>query len=86
MAQGSLDDPQILSLLMVGTKAATNGGVRADSVEYLSTACQANHSCGAGSDLEATLVTSLRTDKNPGVRLRALEGLKSYVSRDERVP
>lgn len=88
VAQGSLDDPQIRQLLMVGTRAAATNGVRVDSVALLADECRVGHGCLGetdGSGIRAALLTSLRTDKSPGVRLKALEGLQTYVSQDERV-
>lgn len=85
--QGSLDDPQIRQLLMLGTKLATSNDVHASSVALLASECAAGHSCeGDGSgDLRNTLLVSLRYDKNPKVRLTALAGLKPYVEQDQSV-
>ena len=87
--QGSLDDPQIRQLLMLGTKLATNNDVHADSVALLASECRAGHSCDVGDDgtnqIRSTLVSSLRTDKNAAVRLKALNGLEPYVAQDEHV-
>src|SRR6202012_2172489 len=48
--QGSLDDPQIRQLLMLGTKLATSNDVHASSVALLASECAAGHSCeGDGS-------------------------------------
>ncbi len=89
MVQGSLDDPQIRQLLLLGTKLATNNDVHADSVALLASECRAGHSCEAGNDgtneIRATLVSSLRNDKSPVVRLKALDGLQPYVAQDEHV-
>lgn len=88
MAQGSLDDPQIRQLLMVGTKAATTNGVRVDSVALLANECRIGHACQVepdGTGIQGALLTSLRTDKSPGVRLKALEGLQPYVTQDPKV-
>jgi hypothetical protein len=88
VAEGSLDDPQIRRLLMVGTNAADNNGVRTESVELIANECRAGHECRTepdGTGIRATLVASLRTDRNPAVRLKALDGLQRYVSEDERV-
>ncbi len=88
MAQGSLDDPQIRHLLMAGTREGAANGVRSDSVALLADECKIGHECkleADGTGLRAALVASLRTDRNPGVRLKALEGLQPYVSQDERV-
>jgi HEAT repeats len=86
--QGSLDDPQIRQLLLLGTKLATNNDVHADSVALLANECRAGHSCdsdGGTNEIRATLVSSLRYDKSPAVRLKALNGLQPYVAQDERV-
>ena len=88
MAQGSLDDPQIRQLLMVGTKAAETNGVRVDSVALLASECRDGHECKVetdGSGIRSALVSILRTDKSPGVRLKALEGLQPYVAQDDKV-
>ena len=88
MAQGSLDDPQIRSLLMVGTQAAANNGVRVDAVSLLADECRIGHECKVeadGTGIRAALLSSLRGDRNPGVRLKALEGLQPYVSQDQTV-
>jgi hypothetical protein len=88
MAQGSLDDPQIRQLLMMGTHAAATSGVRVDSVALLAGECKIGHSCkieADGTGIRSALLASLRTDKNPGVRLKALEGLEPYVTQDDKV-
>jgi hypothetical protein len=88
MAQGSLDDPHIRQLLMVGTRAAATNGVRTESVAMLADECRIGHECKVeadGTGIRGVLLTSLRNDKSPGVRLKALEGLQPYVSQDQRV-
>ena len=87
MAEGSLDDPQIRQLLMTGTRQAATNGVRVDSVALLANECRIGHACRSedDGDVRRTLLVSLRTDKNPGVRIKALEGLQPYVEQDERV-
>jgi len=88
MAQGSLDDPQIRQLLMVGMRSGGSNSVRVDSVALLANECKVGHGCkleADGTGIRAALLTSLRTDKNPGVRLKVLEGLQPYVSQDEHV-
>jgi hypothetical protein len=87
--QGSLDDPQIRQLLMLGTKLATTSDVHAQSIDLLANECIAGHSCtsdnaGAGG-IRTALLISLRTDKSPAVRLRDLQGLQPYVAEDEHV-
>jgi hypothetical protein len=84
--QGSLDDPQIRQLLMIGTKAFANNGIRTDSVALLANECRAGHQCvGGDGSIRNALMVSLRYDKNPNVRLKALEGLEPYVAEDRRV-
>ena len=86
--QGSLDDPQIRQLLLIATKAAADNGIRANSVSLLAGECRAGHQCISGNDgtgLRSALLVSLRYDKNPSVRLKALEGLQPYVAEDQRV-
>jgi hypothetical protein len=84
--QGSLDDPQIRQLLLIGIKAASNNGVRTDSVALLASECRAGHQCvGGDGSIRNGLMVSLRYDKNPAVRLKALEGLQPYVAVDQRV-
>jgi hypothetical protein len=89
--QGSLDDPQIRQLLMLGTKLATNSNVHADSVALLASECLAGHSCdsdsadGSSIGIRGALLTSLRSDKSSNVRLKALEGLQPYIAQDEHV-
>ena len=89
--QGSLDDPQIRQLLMLGTKLATTNTVHADSVALLANECAAGHNCGVTGDdagangIRTALVASLRYDKSPAVRLKALNGLQPYVAQDEHV-
>jgi hypothetical protein len=88
VAQGTLDDPQIRQLLMVGTRAATTNVVRVDSVALLAAECRIGHECKIESDgtgIRAALLTSLRTDKSAGVRLKALEGLQPYITQDDKV-
>jgi hypothetical protein len=86
--QGSLDDPQIRQLLLIGTKAEATNGVRMDSVALLANECRAGHQCVGGSDgsgIRSALMVSLRYDKSPAVRLNALDGLQPYVVEDQRV-
>ena len=85
--QGSLDSPEIRALLLKGTTAPTDG-VRSQTVSLLASECKAGHSCTAtddGKGIRNALLVSLRYDKDPGVRLKALEGLEPYVEEDQRV-
>ena len=65
--QGSLDDPQIRQLLMMGMKAGTNEGVRTDSVALLAGECKQGHECDRttdGNGVRGALMVSLRYDKD----------------------
>ena len=87
MAQGSLNDPQIRQLLIVGTRAADTNVIRVNSVALLAAGCQLGEcrSEADGSGVRDRLLVSLRSDRNPRVRMNALDGLEKYVTRDERV-
>ena len=87
-AEGSLDEPRIRELLMVGMNAAATEGVRADSVSLLSGECKQGHDCSGpseGGGIRGKLMVALRYDKDAGVRLKALDGLQRYVGQDRRV-
>jgi Putative zinc-finger len=83
-AQGSLDDPQIRQLLLLGAQSQINPGVAQNSLSLLADECLAGHQCSDGPIRKALLV-ALKYDRNTGVRLRALNGLKPYVAEDMRV-
>lgn len=90
--QGSVDDPQIRQLIMLGTKLAENPEVHKDAVSLLVNQCLESTGCSDDSNapentesVRSTLLASLRTDKNPQVRLTALHGLQPYVAQDENV-
>jgi hypothetical protein len=87
--QGSLDDPQIRQVLMLGTKLATTNDVHAMAVAKLADECIAGHRCDSDGDgsngIRTALMASLRYDKSPAVRLKALEGLQPYVAQDDTV-
>lgn len=85
--EGSLDQPEIRDLLLKGAEAPTDG-IRVHSVSLLARECKAGHSCTStddGKGVRNALLVSLRYDKDPGVRLKALEGLEPYVGQDQRV-
>jgi hypothetical protein len=81
---GSLDDPQIRQLLLLGAESQVNPVVARKSVSLLADECLAGHQCADGPVRNALLV-ALRYDKDAGVRLKALDGLKPYVAEDMRV-
>jgi hypothetical protein len=85
--EGSLDSKEIRDLLLKATTSPTDG-IRANSVQLLASECKAGHECPArddGKGVRGALLVSLRYDKDPGVRLKALEGLESYIGQDRRV-
>jgi HEAT repeats/Putative zinc-finger len=86
--EGSLDEPRIRELLMLGMRPAATSGVRANSVALLSGECKAGHDCTVQADgkgIRGQLMVALRYDTDPGVRMKALEGLQAYVGQDRRV-
>lgn len=82
--EGSLDDPGIRQLLMLASEDSASPGVRDDSIALLAAECRAGHSCQP-SGIRDALVYSLRNDRSPKVRQKALEGLEPYVADDVRV-
>jgi hypothetical protein len=85
--QGTLDSPEIRKLLLIGIKSGANNGIRSDSLGLIANECRIGHNCvdGPDGDVRNSLLVSLRYDKNPAVRLAALEGLQPYVAQDQRV-
>jgi HEAT repeats len=77
-AQGSLNDQRIQQLLLFAARNNYNSGVRMDSVDLLTQRPDDNH-------VREGFIYALRFDSNPGVRLKALEGLGAYVKDDVRV-
>ncbi|HEX3373286.1 MAG TPA: HEAT repeat domain-containing protein [Edaphobacter sp.] len=86
--EGSLDDPEIRYLLLMGTRAAATPGVRMNSVSLLTDECKAGHACqptADGNGVRHALMVSLRYDEDAGVRMKALEGLEKYIGQDQHV-
>ncbi len=87
--QGSLDDPQIRQLLMLGTQLAENNDVHATSVSLMADECRTTHNCGSSaegkSQMRTALLTELRYNSSAAVRRKALDGLQPYVAEDEQV-
>lgn len=81
---GTLDDPQIRQLLLLGARERFNPAVHDDSVNLLARECQAGHECN-GAPIRNALMVALRYDRDAGVRRKALEGLESYIGVDTRV-
>jgi hypothetical protein len=76
--QGSVDDPRIQQLLLYAAKNNYNSGLRMDSIDLLKDKPQDDR-------VREALIFSLRYDSNPGVRLKAEEGLAPFVKQDIRV-
>ena len=88
--QGSVDNPLMRQLLMIGAQKGINNEVRVTSVGFLADECLAGRRCehateGKGAGLRDALLVSLRYDKNPTVRLKALAGLQRFVAEDPKV-
>jgi Putative zinc-finger len=81
---GTLDDPQIRQLLLLGARSRADAAVHDHSVGLLAQECRAGHQC-AGGPIRNTLMVSLRYDKDASVRLKALDGLEPYIAVDTRV-
>jgi hypothetical protein len=77
-AQGSLNDQRIQQLLLFAAHNNYNSGVRMDSVDLLTQRPEV-------SQVRDALIYALRYDTNPGVRLKALDGLGNFVKDDVRV-
>ena len=74
-----MSDAQIQELLTFAAKDNNNNsGVRLDSVDAL-------NSKPDDPRVREALTYALRYDSNPGVRLKALDGLGNYVKQDIRV-
>jgi hypothetical protein len=76
--QGDVTDPYIHQLLLMAARNNRNSGVVLDSIGLLSQRPEDDA-------VREALMYALRYDKNPGVRLRALDGLKGYVRDDVQV-
>ena len=86
--EGSLDDPKIRALLMMGMRFGTSDGVRTDAVDLLANECRMGHACAStdeGKDVRTALMVRLRYDADARVRMKALRGLGRYVDQDQRV-
>ena len=77
-AKGDINDPRIQQLLLLASRSQANSGVRIDSVNLLSQKSDENN-------VREVLMSALRYDKNPGVRLKALDGLRGVIKTDTRV-
>lgn len=90
--QGSLNSPEIRNLLLLGTRLAANREAHEEAVSLVANECRHGRACALGEgdqngsrELRLALVSSLRSDRSPAVRLRALNGLEPYIADDTRV-
>jgi HEAT repeats/Putative zinc-finger len=81
--EGSINDPEIRRLLLLGVQNPQSPMVRDDSVNLLAGQCRAGH-CNDG-PVRRALMEALRYDADPGVRMNALAGLQPYIADDRRV-
>jgi hypothetical protein len=90
--QGTMNSPEIRTLLLMGTKLAANKEAHETAVSLVADECRTGRACAseegsnnASSELRLALVNSLRFDKSAAVRLHALNGLQPYVADDVHV-
>lgn len=82
--EGSLNDPQIRQLLLLGVRNPATPSVRDDSVGLLADECRAGNLCD-NKPVRNALMLALLYDKSPAVRMKALDGLQPYVGEDMQV-
>jgi hypothetical protein len=75
---GDKNDPEIQKLLLLACRNNPNSDVRLGCIDILNSGPEDNA-------VREALIYALRYDRNPGVRLKALDGLKSYVKNDVHV-
>jgi hypothetical protein len=73
---GGVDDQQIRALLITAAKDPSDPGLRAETVDILTSSAQS-------ADVRAALVFALQRDQNTGVRMKAMEALKPFVNDPE---
>ena len=84
-AVGPLDDNNIRSLLLLGTRAPLNTSVRDAALDLLTRTCVDAVDCGADASLRSALMVALRYDPQSNVRAQALSGLAPYLTEDMHV-
>lgn len=82
--EGSIDDPEVQKLLLMAAQNTGNPDLQSNSVGLLAEQCKAGRYCDGG-PVRTALMVALRYDRDPSVRLKALEGLQPYVAQDSRV-
>ncbi len=76
IVSGGLNDQNIRVLLLSAAKDPLDPGLRAETVEILTTSAQS-------SDVRDALMFALQHDQNAGVRLKAMAGLKAFAQQPE---
>jgi anti-sigma factor RsiW len=79
---GDLNDRDIQQLLMLACRNTGNADVRLDCIDVMNKQMKQQPQ---DKEVREALIYALRYDRNPGVRLKALGGLKSYVKDDVHV-
>ncbi len=82
---GSLDDPSVRRLLVFAMQNGINPSVRTNSFDLLANECRQGHGCNDGGPIRNALLSVLRGDHKPQVRMEALEGLEPYIAEDMQV-
>jgi hypothetical protein len=82
--EGSIDDPEVQKLLLMATQNSVDPSVQSNSVSLLAAQCKAGRFCEDG-PVRTALMVALRYDRDPSVRMKALDGLEPYVGQDVRV-
>ena len=76
IVSGGLDDQQIRALLLTAAKDPSDPGLRAETVEILTSSAQS-------ADVRDALIFAVQHDQNAGVRMKAMEGLKPFAKEPE---
>jgi len=82
--EASMDDPEVQKLLLMAAQNTGDPNLQGDSVGLLADQCKAGNYCEGG-PVRTALMVALRYDRDPSVRLKALEGLEPYIGQDVRV-
>jgi HEAT repeats/Putative zinc-finger len=76
IVSGTVDDQKIQALLIAAAKDPTDPGLRAETVDILTSRAHT-------ADVRDALVFALQKDENAGVRMKAMEALKPFVNEPE---
>lgn len=82
--EGPANDPEVRKLLLMGAENVVDPGVQSNSVGVLAEQCKAGVDCDGGA-VRTALMVALRYDRDPHVRLTALQGLEPYIAQDAHV-